>query len=254
MPTLSRILIYPIKSLDGVSVQSATITSGGALAHDREYALFDSDGNIVNAKRTAKIHFIRAKFDEDFKSVSLAFRDEEARFELGDSKMEEWFSDYFGFSIAVRRNRETGFPDDLNASGPTLVSEATLQKVATWFENISIEEMRQRFRANLELSECEPFWEDRLCDEPPRIVPFQIGEVQIEGVNPCSRCVVPTRNPITAEVTPKFQRHFAEQRQASLPTWAIPEAFAHFYKLSVNTRIAKHQAGKSIHIGDEIQC
>ncbi len=237
-----------------MSVQSATLTSGGTFAHDREYALFDSDGNIVNAKRTAKIHLIRAKFDEALKSVTLSFQNEEARFELGDSKMEEWFSDYFGFPITIRRNGETGFPDDLNASGPTLVSEATLREVATWFENISIEEMRQRFRANLELSECEPFWEDRLCDEPPRTVPFQIGEVQIEGVNPCSRCVVPTRNPITAEAMPKFQKHFAEQRQATLPTWAMPEAFAHFYKLSVNTRIAKHQAGKSIHIGDEVQC
>ncbi len=230
------------------------LTSGGALAHDREYALFDSDGNIVNAKRTAKIHLIRAKFDEALKSVTLSFQNEEARFELGDSKMEEWFSDYFGFPITIRRNRETGFPDDMNASGPTLVSEASLREVATWFENISIEEMRQRFRANLELSECEPFWEDKLCDEPPHTVRFQIGDVEIEGVNPCSRCVVPTRNPITAEATPKFQKHFAEQRQATLPTWAMPEAFTHFYKLSVNTRIARHQAGKSIHIGDEIQC
>jgi len=254
MLKLSQIMIYPIKSLDGVSVQSARITHGGALAHDREYALFDSEGNVVNAKRTAKIHLIRAKFDEGLKSVTLSHQDEEACFELGDSKMEEWFSDYFGFSITIRCNKETGFPDDLNASGPTLVSEATLREVATWFETISVDELRQRFRANLELSECEPFWEDRLCDEPPRTVQFQIGEVKMEGVNPCSRCVVPTRNPITAEATPKFQRHFAEQRQASLPIWAIPEAFAHFYKLSVNTRIAKHQAGKSIHVGDEIQC
>ncbi|MFN3637506.1 MAG: MOSC domain-containing protein [Chloroherpetonaceae bacterium] len=253
MPILSRITIYPIKSLDGVSVQSASITSGGALAHDREYALFDAEGNIVNGKRTAKIHLIRAHFDESLKVVSLTAQGEKDTFEIGDSRLETWFSDYFGFRIKVRRNTETGFPDDLNAWGPTLVSEATYREVATWFSGISIEELRQRFRANLELSECEPFWEDRLCDEPSRTVPFQIGEVKCEGVNPCSRCVVPTRNPLSAEPTPKFQKHFSEQRNATLPLWAIPEAFAHFYKLSVNTRIAKNQAGKSICVGDVLQ-
>lgn len=254
MPNLSRITIYPIKSLDGVSVQSTRITSGGALEHDREYALFDDAGNVVNAKRTAKIHFIRATFDEGLTGVMLSTQGEKATFELGDSKLETWFSDYFGFRIKVRRNREIGFPDDLNAWGPTLVSEATYREVATWFDGISIEELRQRFRANLELSECEPFWEDRLCDEPPRTVPFQIGEVRFEGVNPCSRCVVPTRHPLTAEPTPKFQKHFSELRKATLLLWAVPEAFAHFYKLSVNTRIDKYHAGKFIRVGDALQC
>ncbi len=254
MPILSRITIYPIKSLDGVSVQSARITSGGTLWRDREYALFDAEGNIVNGKRTAKIHLVRAAFDETLESVLLSAQGEEAKFELGDSKLEEWFSDYFGFRIKVRRNSETGFPDDLNAWGATLVSEATYREVATWFSGISIEELRQRFRANLELSECEPFWEDRLCDEPLCTVPFQIGEVKYEGVNPCSRCVVPTRNPLSAEPTPKFQKHFAERREASLPAWASPEAFSHFYKLSVNTRVARTEAGKKICVGDVVQC
>jgi hypothetical protein len=253
VPTLSRITIYPIKSLDGVSVQSASVTNGGTLTHDREYALLDAEGNIINAKRTAKIHLIRAVFDERMKSVSLSVQNEKATFEFGDSKLEAWFSDYFGFKVKVHRNRETGFPDDLNAWGATLVSEATYREVATWFDGISTDELRQRFRANLELTECEPFWEDRLCDEPPRTVPFRIGEVEFEGVNPCSRCIVPTRHPLTAEQTPKFQKHFSEQRNATLPLWVTPEAFTHFYKLSVNTRILKSQAGKSIRVGDVLQ-
>lgn len=253
MPKLSRITIYPIKSLDGVVVQSATVTSGGTFAHDREYAFFDSDGNVVNAKRTAKIQRIRAVFDEGLKSVTLSAQGEKATFELGDSKLETWVSEYLGFRITMHRNTQTGFPDDLNAWGATLVSEATYHEVNAWFRGISIEELRQRFRTNLELSECEPFWEDRLCDEPPRTVPFQIGEVKIEGVNPCSRCVVPTRNPLSSEPTPKFQKHFSETRNATLPVWATREAFAHFYKLSVNTRIAKNQAGKIIRVGDALQ-
>lgn len=253
MPILSRITIYPIKSLDGVSVQSARITSGGTLWRDREYALFDAEGKVINAKRTAKIHLIRAKFDDDLKVVTLSVQGEEATFELGDSKLEQWFSDYFGCRIEVRRNAETGFPDDLNAWGATLVSEATYREVATWFGDMSIEELRQRFRVNFELSACEAFWEDRLCDEPPRATSFQIGDVKFEGVNPCSRCVVPTRNPLTAEPTPKFQKRFAERREASLPAWATPEAFAHFYKLSVNTRIARTEAGKEIRIGNVLQ-
>ncbi len=54
-PTLNRITIYPIESLDGVMVNSATISVGGALMFDRPWAIVDADAKIVNAKRTEKI-------------------------------------------------------------------------------------------------------------------------------------------------------------------------------------------------------
>ena len=49
-PVLSRITIYPIKSLDGHSLQKAIISDGGCLLHDREYAISDAEGNLLIGK------------------------------------------------------------------------------------------------------------------------------------------------------------------------------------------------------------
>jgi uncharacterized protein YcbX len=42
-PVLDRITLHPFKSLDGMEVQEATISTGGCLLHDREFALRDRD-------------------------------------------------------------------------------------------------------------------------------------------------------------------------------------------------------------------
>ena len=62
-PTLTQIIIYPIKSLDGKIVDRAKISPGGALKFDRRWAIVDERGKIVNAKRTAKIQQLRSKYD-----------------------------------------------------------------------------------------------------------------------------------------------------------------------------------------------
>ena len=70
-PILSHILIFPIKSLDGIAVQQARVLPGGALEHDREFAIVDTQGNYVNGKRTAKIHQLRSQFDLSQRRVTL---------------------------------------------------------------------------------------------------------------------------------------------------------------------------------------
>src|SRR5581483_2540325 len=99
-------------------------------------------------------------------------------------------------------NLVNGFPDDLNAPGPTVISTATLRTVASWFPGLTVDDMRLRFRANLEIDGVEPFWEDRLYGEQGESVTIRIGRVTIEGVNPCQRCVVPTRDPSTGHIVP----------------------------------------------------
>ncbi|MBI3697280.1 MAG: MOSC domain-containing protein, partial [Acidobacteria bacterium] len=138
-----------------------------------------------------------------------------------------------------------GFPDDTNASGPTLVSTATLCEVARWF-GADLDEMRRRFRANLEIDGVPAFWEDQLIG-----VTFRLGEVAIEGVNPCARCAVPSRNSLTGEVVdPAFAKSFAERRAKALPPWADRRRFDHYYRLALNTRIPESEAGKIIRVGD----
>ena len=61
-PYLAKILLYPIKSLDGIEVEQATILSSGALQYDREFAFVDGQNRFVNGKRYPQIHLLRSQF------------------------------------------------------------------------------------------------------------------------------------------------------------------------------------------------
>lgn len=257
MPYLSRILIYPIKSLDGVEITAATLLAGGALAADREFAIFDQQGRFVNGKRTAKIHALRSTYDLTARTITLHIQDSDRTPETFDldgdrAALATWFSDYFGYPVTLQQNLHMGFPDDTDASGPTVVSEATLETVASWFPDLSEEDIRQRFRANLEIAEAPSFWEDQLLTAADQALPFQIGAVELLGNNPCQRCVVPTRDHLTGQPYANFQKNFIAQRQATLPDRVESTRFNHFYKLTLNTKVAASEAGKVLHVGDTV--
>jgi uncharacterized protein YcbX len=123
-----------------------------------------------------------------------------------------------------------------------------LATVAQWF-NLSINEARLRFRANLEIDGVDAFWEDRLYAEPGRVVRFRIGSVELLGTNPCQRCAVPSRDPASGDAISGFAKTFAGRREQSLPRWAVAARFDHYYRLAVNTRPAV--AGQ-LHVGNEV--
>jgi len=270
-PTLTQIVIYPIKSLDGKIVDSpgerlrqrARISPGGALEFDRRWAIVDERGKIVNAKRTAKIQQLRSKFD--FVATSEPEQRLLIRLHItGDAntytfclttelvELARWLSEFLGFPVRLIENAVTGFPDDLDAYGPTLVSTATLETVCAWFPDLDLAEVRRRFRTNLELSGVPAFWEDRLFGAPGEVRDFQLGSVQFHGINPCQRCIVPTRNSLTGKLSFKFQQIFIEQRQRTLPADVNKLRFNHFYRLAVNTQIPLSEAGKFLNTGDAL--
>jgi len=256
MPILRQITVFPVKAMAGVSVPSSTITDGGALERDREFALFDSSGGYLNGKRYKHLHLISTKFDLAEGAVDLLVNDDPSwqRFALSDQPQEiaQFLGSRLGLDLELRRNASSGHPDDLNAWGPTIISTATLEEITRWFPGISLESIRSRFRINLEIDGVPPFWEDRLFREPGETVSFRIGKVCMEGVNPCKRCVVPTRDPDTGASYPKFAQTLARNRKAQLPEWANVEQFSNPYRLGVNTRIQKSQAGMTLRIGDPL--
>lgn len=257
MAHLARIAIFPIKSLDGIAVNQATVLKSGALQYDREFAIADKQGRFVNGKRNAKVHLLRSLFELDTRTVSLQVQgtDQTRVFHLDKERteLEAWLSHYFGKTVRLQQNPHQGFPDDTVASGPTLISTATLDTVANWFPGISADQIGQRLRANLEIADVPPFWEDRLFAEAHQIVQFQIGSVQFEGVNPCQRCVVLTRAASTGEAYPNFQKIFVAKRQETLPSWVSVSRFNHFFRLSLNTRIPESEVGKNLQVGDEVK-
>ncbi|MGH8659204.1 MAG: MOSC domain-containing protein [Gammaproteobacteria bacterium] len=257
MARIARITLHPIKSLDGVAVEQASVSQGGALADDRVFALVDLEGKFVNGKRNKEVHRLRSELDLDTRTVTLYRQGENAKhrfqIEAQGAELEGWLSGFFGFPVRFIENSHKGFPDDLEASGPTLLSSATLVEVSAWFKGIQPDKLRLRLRANLEIEGVPPFWEDRLFHEPSTVVEFAVGPVCMVGINPCQRCVVPSRDPSTGEPYPNFQKIFAVRREETLPSWAARSRFNHFYRLSVNTRIPSSESGKRIRIGDEVR-
>jgi uncharacterized protein YcbX len=252
---LGQIQIFPIKSLDGLSVGQTQITSGGILANDRIYAIFDQDGKVVNGKRTARVHELRCKFDAEIKEIQLWQNGGSSPMQFyfdAPEKIEKWLGDFFGFAVTLRREPQKGFPDDREAFGPTITSEASLSEIQKWFPELTLESLRRRFRTNLELTGGEPFCEDRLFGAPGEHKPFQIGAVKFFGHNPCQRCVVPTRDPDSGNAVTDFQKRFMELRKRFLPEWANAQRFNHFYRFTVNTSIPPDEAGKSLRVGDAV--
>lgn len=255
MPHLSRIAIYPLKSFEPINVSTASILPNGALEHDRRFALADATGRIINAKRTALVHNLELKLDPLARTLTARHRSatDSVCWSVDHQRdeLQQWLSNYLSLDVLLIEEPAGGFPDDDEATGPTIVSRATLQTVADWFE-LTLDNVRDRFRANLEVDEAEPFWEDRLFRSDSTPQPFRIGNVVLEGINPCRRCVVPTRDPSTGEVFPNFARRFGELRELSLPNWSARERFDHYYRLTTNTR-GVGSTGGQIQLGDKIE-
>jgi uncharacterized protein YcbX len=253
---LSRIQVFPIKSLEGICPPAAALTAAGPLERDRAYALFDADGKKVNGKRHPRIHGLRCSFDDAVREVEIWAEGahQRARFVLAEpAALERWLGEYFGFAVELRHDPQAGFPDDRAAPGPTVVAQASLEAVAAWFPGLSLESVRRRFRANLEIGGAPAFAEDVLYGGPEEFRPFAIGGAELEGCNPCQRCAVPTRDPWSGAVLPDFQRAFSAERERLLPPWAEARRFNHFYRFAVNTRVPPGQAGAILRVGDPVR-
>ncbi|NJL98769.1 MAG: MOSC domain-containing protein [Synechococcaceae cyanobacterium SM2_3_2] len=238
MAEVARLLLYPIKSLDPMAVEQATLTAGGSFRHDRAYQLVDEQGQVINGKRTAQIHQIRTDWDPDGYQMTLTAPNApllQADLRLDREPVEAWFSSVLGQTVRLQENRIQGFPDDLLSPGPTVISTSTLEAVSAWFDGIPVDQMRLRLRMNIELGAISAFWEDTLFGSAGTVIHFRIGSVDLYGINPCARCIVPTRDPVTGEALKGFQRQFAAARRQTMPAWAEGSRFDHFYRLGVNT-------------------
>lgn len=254
MPRLEGIYVYPIKSLDGLELETAQIDPGGALARDRQYAMVDSDGEYVNGKRTPAVHRIDADFGPGGTIVTFGDGTETTRFDLEHERehAQAWLGERFEPEIELVRDDRLGFPDDTTDFGPTVISTGTLEVVAGWFDAIDDPgEMRRRLRPNL-VVDAAPFWEDRLYAGPDEYVEFDVGDVTFEGCGPCKRCVVPARDPDTGRPIEGFRSTFVEQRRETLPSWVNDEQFDHYYRVMVNTRTPAESRGERFSAGAEV--
>ena len=282
MAAVSRIRLYPIKSLSGVDVDSVPISDSGRMQFDREYALFSEDGTYVNGRQNKLVHEINTTVDLSANTVEFEIYDTDRTFSCeldeinSNPELEEWLTDFFGEPITAERAEQSNFTDSaggiapirVTATGPTLVGEETLAEVASWYEDLDADAIFRRLRTNVVISGVEPFWEDKLYSNTPATrrnpgtgVEFTVGNVTHYGIMCKPRCVVPSRNPETGERKTNFAKKFTEKRKERFPEWADAETLGtnmdrdgaeDYYYLTAVTRIPSRESGKEIAVGDEI--
>lgn len=252
MGRLERIRVYPVKSFDGLELEVARITEGGVLEYDREYALIDDDQDLITGRRESRIHELQTDFDPQSHVLTVQPpQHEPLEFDLRENPEEaaDWFGDFFDTRVAIRRDTMNGFVDRPHA-GPSVISTGTLREVSTWYDELSVGELRRRFRANIEISGVPAFWEDRFVgvDSPM----FRIGDVQFAGVEPCIRCVVPERDPDTGERMEGFREQFIQRRPDSFPSWVDESAFKNDYSLMLIAKVLSTDRGQTLRVGDQV--
>lgn len=254
-PVVSRITIYPVKSLDGYAVNTAEVGHHSFLVNDRRFAMFGNDGKLINGKSSPLVHLLRLTRTGElhFECYSLLLN-ESFGFLAGvnDHAFSLFLSRHFDRPVELREDTSGNFQDVPHDAAITLVSTASLLKIGEWMMIDDLDELRARFRATIEISGVPAFWEDRLFAQPGKQVGFRIGEVGLECVGPRERCVVPTRHPETGDVYHGFAKTMAAFRWKNIPDHSLLQTWEHGYFLSVDCRITPDSYGKKINVGDRL--
>jgi len=245
---LTEINIYPIKSLRGITLQTAEIEDRG-LQNDRRWMLVDEDDRFVTQRELPKMALIDVALDEDglivscadfgSQKVDLAPADAVSRpvtifystveAEFYDDAVNEWFSDVLGTKLrlvrmpkASRRSvnekyrvRESDIVSFADGYPFLLIGQASLDDLNERLAEKADEGVRvplpmKRFRPNFVVQGSEPFEEDTWRE-------LRIGANTFYGAKPCARCVITTVDPATGEMAPKEPlKTIAEYRGGTL--------------------------------------
>lgn len=218
--TLSAISRYPVKSLTGASCTSLAIDARG-FVFDRRWMLIDDKQKFLTQRQHARMTLIRTVLDDNGKlllsapgmSDHLVGDDDDDRIEVRvwdddvmaspvDRGADAWLSAFLGMDCRlVRIPDDVVRPVDPDYAAPTdqvgfadgfpflLISQGSLDDLNARLDSPV---PMARFRPNLVVDGCEPFAEDSW----KRI---RIGDVEFRVAKPCSRCIVPTIDPASAE-------------------------------------------------------
>jgi len=219
--TLANLHTYPIKSLQGVDLDIATVESRG-LQLDRRWMIIEPDGAFVTQRKYPQLALVRLQITEEAlmleapgmnglqiglsentgvsKQVQV-WKDECAALEVSKAA-NQWFSDYLKTPLELMymsddtnrlveaeyniNNHITSFSDGYPF---LLISEASLADLNTRLEQPV---PMNRFRPNLVVAGTEAYAEDTWKK-------IRVGEVVFHVVKPCARCVFTTIDQATGE-------------------------------------------------------
>ena len=222
---LSELNIYPVKSLKGISLQSATVEARG-LEYDRRWMLVDEDRQFFTQREVPKMAAVKIEVGPDGLTASMnGNRIHVAPGSEGETEfvtvwgstvkgafygreIDDWFSDALEtkcrlvsmpestkrmvspeFAVRVLEDHVSfadGYPF-------LLIGEASLDDLNT---RLAEPVPMNRFRPNFVVAGAEPFEEDTW----KRI---RIGSTEFHLVKPCARCVLTTVDQVSGVKTGK---------------------------------------------------
>ena len=236
MYTLSEINIYPVKSLSGISLKSSPIEERG-LKYDRRWMLVYEDGMFFTQREHPQMALLQPVIENDIlrihhkqdksktilvpsepngnSEIQVIVWNDTVTAKTYSKDIDNWFSDMLGF-----RCRLVYMPDNTNRIvNPDYVKNKIVsfadsyplliigeESLGDLNKRLEISLPMNRFRTNLVFSGGNPFDEDHWKE-------FQIGEVKLQAVKPCSRCVITTTDQDTAERTDEPLKTLATYRK-----------------------------------------
>jgi len=223
-PFISALWIYPVKSLGGISLDKVQLEKRG-FRYDRRWMLVDDNYQFMSQRKISKMALISVELSdfglsvrapdmpvliipypdpqtEWFEEVEVTCWNDQIVAQHINTAIDNWFSDFLQMDCQLvympektERRVDPAFSidDDIASFSdgfPNLmISQASLEDLN---DRVDIELTMSRFRPNIVISGCAPYAEDTLGH-------FRINEIDFYAVKPCSRCIVTTINPDTAE-------------------------------------------------------
>jgi len=224
---LTGLRLYPVKSLQGISIDGGTVDALGLL-HDRRFLVVDDGGRFLTQRTWPRMASIGTALDADHLTLSaeghghrrVPLREIDAPLrtvgvwgskglnaeDCGD-EIAGWLSDFLKVGCRLvrigdafdrpvskgdfaRSGDVVGFAD---AFPFLIVSEASLAELnRRILEGDGAPVPMDRFRSNLIVDGCEPFAEDTWSR-------FQFGDVVFRSGGPCIRCIMTTTDQRTGE-------------------------------------------------------
>lgn len=279
---ISEINIYPIKSLKGITLDSALVEARG-LQHDRRWMLTTPDGMFFTQREFPQMATVEVGVGDDLYVTAAGFGTLEVPLEpetghkqqvtIWDSVCEgevyspvvnEWFSDVIGEPcqlVYMGDDSRRDISERFNNGGeivsfadgyPLLViGEASLadlnEKLLRADKDVRVPLAMNRFRPNIVVSGSPAFAEDRW----DRI---RVGDSVFRGTKPCARCVMTTIDQAKGEFDGKEPlKTLASYRMAKD---VIPDRIEAFgmseTAVLFGQNLVAETPGVSIKVGDEV--
>jgi hypothetical protein len=230
---LSELWRFPVKSLRGARCERLALGARGPEG-DREWMIVDANGHFLTQRQIPRMALVDARFEAGRLVLEVAGREPLAVAHDGgeplvvqvwgdrcaalapDPAADAWLTDLLGRPCRLVRLPEHSVrpvdPDYALATDQVafadgfpllLISQASLDDLN---RRLAEPVPMIRFRPNLVVTGTGPYEED----DWRRI---RIGAMTLRVVKPCSRCIIPTIDPATAERTPEPLRTLMTYRR-----------------------------------------